>query len=97
MSGWTLADLTDVKMMKMKMSGGKSYLVIKVREVKIVKEVMACDVSPVALFDSEVWMLLRSFISQRGRRAYSGPTNNRDFPVIINRTSDAHLQFHVSL
>ena len=76
----------------------KSYLVIKVREVKIVKEVMACDVSPVALFDSEVWMLLRSFISQRGRRAYSVPTNNRDFLVIIiNRTSDAHLQFHVSL
>ena len=94
-SGWTLADLTDVKMM---MSGGKSYLVIKVREVKIVKEVMACDVLPVALFDSEVWMLLRSFISQRGRRAYSVPTNNIDFLVIIiNRTSDAHLQFHVSL
>ena len=65
MSGWTLADLTDVKMM---MSGGKSYLVIKVREVKIVKEVMACDVSPVALFDSEVWMLLRSLISQRAQR-----------------------------
>ena len=50
MSGWTLADLTDVKMMKMKMSGGKSYLVIKVREVKIVKEVMACDVLPMAMF-----------------------------------------------
>ena len=57
--------MTDVKMM---MSGGKSYLVIKVREVKIVKEVMACDVSPVALFDSEVWMLLRSLISQRAQR-----------------------------
>ena len=60
-----MADLTDVKMM---MSGGKSYLVIKVREVKIVKEVMACDVSHVALFDSEVWMLLRSLISQRAQR-----------------------------
>ena len=40
------------KMMKMKMkiSSDKSVLVIEVREVKIVKEVIACDASPVAIF-----------------------------------------------
>ena len=32
------------------LSSDKSYLVIKVKEVRIVKEVMACNVSPVAMF-----------------------------------------------
>ena len=34
----------------LKLSSDKGYLVIKVREVKIVKGVMACDVLPVAMF-----------------------------------------------
>ena len=54
-----LRDLTDVTLvstmmiimtvMKMKLSRDESYLVMK---VIIVKEVMTCDVSPVAMFDN---------------------------------------------
>ena len=39
-----------MEMVKMKMSSAKSYRVIKVREVRIVKGVMTCHVSPVAMF-----------------------------------------------
>ena len=54
---WTCLDLTSVKpqpssknISRKNLSSDKSYPVINAKEARIVKGVMACDVSPVAMF-----------------------------------------------